>query len=138
MIGNKLNLNIFFDRKILNGGNFFLDFESENYKEKTASNLISESELDDLVYLSDRICVKIQSGQERSIYILFSTPEFFDFNLLHSKVLKRFKKKYNFCDEDFIVIHPTRIILKKEKTRWNKVEFTHDPKQGDISLMLEY
>ncbi|MCH7305029.1 hypothetical protein MMP74_11665 [Acinetobacter sp. NIPH 1869] len=133
-----MNLNILFDRKIIKGDNFSLDFDVENERGKISSNLGNEDALDSLIYLSDKVYVKILSEQERTIYILFNTPEFFEANLLHSKILKRFKKKYKFNDEDFIVIHPARVALKQDKTKWNKVEFTYDPKQGDISLILEY
>jgi len=136
MIGNKLNLSVFFDRKIVKSDNFSLDVENESGK--VNFNLGNEDDLNNLIYLSDKVCVKIFYEQERAVYILFNTPEFFDVNLLHSKILKRFKKKYKFNDEDFIVIHPARVFLKHDKTKWNKVEFTYDPKQGDISLMLEY
>nr|WP_277605669.1 hypothetical protein [Acinetobacter higginsii] len=136
--GNKLNLNVLIDQRVLMVGNFFLDFDVENDRGTIRSNLVNKDDLDSLIYLSDNVCVEILSEQGRTIYILFNTPEFFDANLLHSKILKRFKNKYKFNDEDFIVIHPARVALKQDKTKWNKVEFTYDPKQGDISLILEY
>ena len=38
----------------------------------------------------------------------------------------------------FYVEHPTKVILNKENHKWNLVEFTYDPKQGDISMSLEF
>ncbi|OBY76074.1 hypothetical protein [Acinetobacter gyllenbergii] len=138
MRGNELNLDVLFEQRVLRVGNFFLDFDVGNDRGMIRSNLVNKDDLDSLIYLSGNVCVKILSEKERTIYILFNTSESFDANLLHSKILKRFKKKYKFNDEDFIVIHPARVALKQDKTKWNKVEFTYDPKQGDISLVLEY
>ena len=67
----------------------------------------------DLKYLSDDIELLI-SKNSNTVYILFEKPEFFDDNLLKSKILKRFKKKYKLIDDEFIVEHPTKILLKKE------------------------
>ncbi|ENX22057.1 hypothetical protein F892_01297 [Acinetobacter vivianii] len=130
----------FLDEKIITIGESYFDFSNFNFlKEKVLNPKEGECyQFKGVIYLSDKVCVKILYEQERAIYILFNTPEFFDANLLHSKILKRFKKKYKFNDEDFIVIHPARVVLKQDKTKWNKVEFTYDPKQGDISLILEY
>lgn len=131
----------FLDEKIIIIGDSNFDFNSFSFfKEKLLNFKEEESyhQFDDVIYLSDKVCVKIFYEQERVVYILFNTPEFFGVNLLHSKILKKFKKKYKFNDEDFIVIHPAKVVLKHDKTKWNKVEFTCDPKQGDISLMLEY
>ncbi|OEY92943.1 hypothetical protein BJD20_06280 [Acinetobacter proteolyticus] len=130
----------FLDEKIITIGESYFDFSGFNFlKEKILNPKEGECcKFEGVIYLSSKVCLKILSGKERFICILFNTPEFFDANLLHSKILKRFKKKYKFNDEDFIVIHPTRVALKQDKTKWNKVEFTYDPKQGDISLILEY
>ena len=89
-------------------------------------------------YLSDKIVFIVSKLQLNHIYILFNKPEFFDDNLLNSKILKRFKKKYSFLDDDFIIEHPTKVILKEEKHSWSHIEFTYDPRQGDISMGLSY
>lgn len=131
----------FLDEKIITIGESYFDFSSFNFLKEKILNFKEEDsyrQFDDVIYLSDKVCVKILYKKERIIYILFNTPEFFDVNLLHAKILKRFKKKYKFNDEDFIVVHPARVALKQDKTKWNKVEFTYDPKQGNIFLMLEY
>ncbi|MEB6667006.1 hypothetical protein MXM33_08165 [Acinetobacter vivianii] len=130
----------FLDEKIITIGESYFDLSDFDFLKEEFFNLKERGcyEFDSVIFLSNKVCVKILYEQERVVYILFNKPEFFDANLLHSKILKRFKKKYKFNDEDFIVIHPARIVLKQDKTKWNKVEFTYDPKQGDISLMLEY
>lgn len=89
----------------------------------------------DLKYLSDDIEL-MMSKSINTIHILFEKPEFFDDNLLKSKILKRFMKKYTLNDEDFIVEHPTKIILKNENHCWGEIIFSYDPRQGDISMSL--
>lgn len=73
------------------------------------------------------------------IYVLFQTPlNFLKKNLLNSKILKRFMKKYKLEHSNFDVEHPTRVILNKENHNWKSIEFTYNPKQGDISMSLEF
>ena len=91
----------------------------------------------DLKYLSDDIEFLI-SKSSNTVYVLFEKPDFFDNNLLKSKILKRFKKKYVLTDEDFIVEHPTKVSLKKEKHNWDEINFSYDPRQGDISMSLYF
>ena len=97
-----------------------------------------EYDKEGLKYLSDKIVFIVSKLQLNHIYILFNKPEFFDDNLLNSKILKRFKRKYSFLDDDFIIEHPTKAILKEEKHSWSHIEFTYDPRQGDISMGLSY
>lgn len=66
----------------------------------------------DLKYLSDDIELLI-SKSRNTVYVLFEKYDFFDDNLLKSKILKRFKKKYVLTDDDFIVEHATKVSLKK-------------------------
>lgn len=88
-----------------------------------------------LIYLSDRVDLKVDL-QSSEIFVLFNTPEFFDDNLLYSKILKKFMKKYNLKDQDFIVKNTTELVLKPDRAKWEKVKFHYDPKLGDISLSL--
>lgn len=91
----------------------------------------------DLKYLSDDIEFLI-SKSSNTVYVLFEKSDFFDNNLLKSKILKRFKKKYVLTDDDFIVEHPTKVSLKKEKHSWDEIIFSYDPRQGDISMSLSF
>ena len=91
----------------------------------------------DLKYLSDDVELLI-SKSRNTVCILFEKPEFFDDHLLKSKILKRFKKKYVLTDDDFIVEHPTKVSLKKEKHNWDETNFSYDPRQGDISMSLYF
>ena len=91
----------------------------------------------DLKYLSDDVELLI-SKSRNTVCILFEKPEFFDDHLLKSKILKRFKKKYVLTDDDFIVEHPTKVSLKKEKHNWDEINFSYDPRQGDISMSLYF
>ena len=91
----------------------------------------------DLKYLSDDVELLI-SKSRNTVCILFEKPEFFDDYLLKSKILKRFKKKYVLTDDDFIVEHPTKVSLKKEKHSWDEIIFSYDPRQGDISMSLSF
>ena len=69
---------------------------------------------------------------------IFEKSDFFDNHLLKSKILKRFKKKYVLTDDDFIVEHPTKVSLKKKKHNWDEINFSYDPRQGDISMSLYF
>ena len=91
----------------------------------------------DLKYLSDDVELLI-SKSRNTVCILFEKPEFIDNNLLKSKILKRFKKKYVLTDDDFIVEHPTIVSLKKKKHNWDEINFSYDPRQGDISMSLYF
>lgn len=91
----------------------------------------------DLKYLSHDIELLI-SKSRNAVCILFEKPEFFDDNLLNSKILKRFKRKYVLTDDDFIVEHPTKVSLRKEKHNWDEIIFSYDPRQGDISMSLYF
>ena len=91
----------------------------------------------DLKYLSDDVELLI-SKSRNTVCILFEKPEFFDDHLLKSKILKRFKKKYVLTDDDFIVEHPTKVSLKKKKHNWDEINFSYDPRQGDISMSLYF
>lgn len=91
----------------------------------------------DLKYLSHDIELLI-SKSRNTVCILFEKPEFFDDNLLKSKILKRFKRKYMLTDDDFIVEHPTKVLLKKEKHSWDEINFSYDSRQGDISMSLYF
>ena len=91
----------------------------------------------DLKYLSDDVELLI-SKSRNTVCILFEKPEFFDDYLLKSKILKRFKKKYVLTDDDFIVEHPTKVSLKKKKHNWDEINFSYDPRQGDISMSLYF
>mgnify|MGYP003591590528 FL=1 len=91
----------------------------------------------DLKYLSDDVELLI-SKSRNTVCILFEKPEFFDDHLLKSKILKRFKKKYVLTDDDFIVEHPTKVSLKKEKHSWDETNFSYDPRQGDTSMSLYF
>ena len=91
----------------------------------------------DLKYLSDDVELLI-SKSRNTVCILFEKPEFFDDHLLKSKILKRFKKKYVLTDDDFIVEHPTKVSLKKKKHNWDEINFSYDPRQGDISMSLSF
>lgn len=76
----------FLDEKIITIGESYFDFSSFNFlKEKVLNFKEEESyrQFDDVIYLSDKVCVKILYKKERIIYILFNTLEFFDVNLLH-------------------------------------------------------
>lgn len=135
-----MDLLILLEEKVLKVNSLIINFDSADYVDLVKSNFLKDVESNlysNLVYLSDGVDLKILIKKSFKIYILFNTPEFFDSNLLKSKILTRFKRKYNFSDQDFIVEHPALVILKPEKSEWNKVVFTYDPKQGDISLELE-
>jgi len=91
----------------------------------------------DLKYWSDDIELLIAKSRN-TIYVLFEKSDFFYDNLLKSKILKRFKKKYVLTDDNFIVEHPTKVSLKKEKHKWGEIIFSYDSRQGDISMILYF
>ena len=138
---NKFNLQIILDEKILKIDNIIIDLaniHSLSFLKKESINGKQHYCYNQLIYLSDMVDLKVFLKTENMIHILFQTPEFFEKNLLHSKVLKRFMKKYKLEHSNFYVEHPTKVILNKENHKWNLVEFTYDPKQGDISMSLEF
>ena len=138
---NKLNLQIILDEKILKIDNLTIDLaniNSLNFLKKESINGKQYYFYNQLIYLSDMVDLKVFLKTENMIYILFQTPEFFEKNLLNSKILKRFMKKYKLEHSNFDVEHPARVILNKENHNWRLIEFIYDPKQGDISMSLEF
>lgn len=138
---NKLNLQIILNETLLKIDNLTIDLTDINSLNLFKKELINGNQCyfyNQLIYLSDMVDLKIFVKKENMIYVLFQTPEFFEKNLLNSKILKKFMKKYKLEYSDFDVEHPTRVILNKENHNWKLIEFTFDPKQGDISMNLEF
>lgn len=135
---NSMSLQIPLDDKLLKINGVILNLNRLDISEFSSNHLNTNKTTlcySNLIFLSDTVDFKLVLADLKA-YIFFNTPEFFDENLLNSKILKKFKNKYCLEDNDFIVKHATVLMLKPQKTNWNKVEFTYDPKQGDISLEL--
>ncbi len=93
--------------------------------------------IDNLTYLSETVELIVDLNKN-IISILFDSPEFFSENLLSSKIINRFLKKYCLNDSDIVLEHPTRFKLKKTKTAWDEFIFYYDAHQGDISLEIKF
>jgi hypothetical protein len=79
------------------------------------------------------IVVDVKDGALVSIALLFELIEFFDRSILESKILKAIEKKSGLRANSS---HPAVALL--EPCPWGKAEFSYDPRQGDLSLLLQY
>jgi hypothetical protein len=68
-----------------------------------------------------------------SIALLFDLIQFFDRSILESKILRAIEKKSGLRTNSS---HPATARL--EQCHWGSAEFSFDPRQGDLSLLLCY
>lgn len=77
--------------------------------------------------------IDILQGKLSCIALLFDVIQFFDQTILESKVVKAIEKKSGL---HAVSAHPSSACL--DPCPWGKAEFSYDPRQGDLSLVLSF
>lgn len=77
--------------------------------------------------------IEIGEGRSFSVAFLFDLIEFFEFNVLESKILKACEKSSNV---KFASNHPSTAVL--DSCEWGQARFFYDAKQGDLSLDISF
>lgn len=79
------------------------------------------------------LVVDVEGPKLISIALLFELIVFFDRTILESRIVKAIEKKSGLRA---ISSHPATARL--EPCPWGSAEFSYDPRQGDLSLLLRY
>ena len=77
--------------------------------------------------------IDVEEGRKLSITFLFDLIEFFESNILESKIIKACEKALNL---KFISNHPSKAFL--DPCEWGNAVFFYDAKQGDLSLEVKF
>lgn len=75
----------------------------------------------------------VGGGQLACVALHFDLIQFFDRTVLESKILTAVERKSGLRASS---VHPTSARL--EPCLWGSAEFSYDPRQGDLSLLLTY
>lgn len=77
--------------------------------------------------------VDVARGKVDRVTLLFELIEFFDASVMESKIVKAVEADAN---ARFANPHPAVAVL--ESLPWGEARFSYDPKQGDLSLSLQF
>ena len=76
--------------------------------------------------------IEINGAKDLRVMFLFDLIIFFESNILESKILIAFEKKFNV---EFKSNHPSNAFL--ESCKWGSAIFSYDAKQGDLSFEIK-
>jgi hypothetical protein len=77
--------------------------------------------------------IDVKDGKLASVAVLFELIRFFDASLTESKIVQAVAAASGL---QVVSTHPAKATL--EPCSWGVAQFSYDPRQGDLSLMLRY
>lgn len=134
------NLQVFMNqKKIAIDNSIVIDFTDDCHKQlKDFFDLSNNSYVlrHEIRYLSEKADIAINISQQIEIYILFKDFVYLDDDILSSKIVRRFVKKYPILASSYELISPMKLDFKNLNIVWDSLSFIYDAKQAAITLLI--
>lgn len=134
------NLQVFMkQKKIAIANSIAIDFTDDCHKQlKDFFDLSNNSYVlgREVIYLSEKADITINISQQIEIYILFKDFVYLDDDILSSKIVRRFVKKYPILASSYELISPMKLDFKNLNIVWDSLSFIYDAKQAALTLLI--
>lgn len=126
-------------KKIAIANSIAIDFTDDCHKQlKDFFDLSNNSYVlgREVIYLSEKADITINISQQIEIYILFKDFVYLDDDILSSKIVRRFVKKYPILASSYELISPMKLDFKNLNIVWDSLSFIYDAKQAALTLLI--